>query len=491
MSVVVASVALLAGAPQVLAAAPWSAPQTISGAYVARWEPVQTGGLRGFAFKSVDGLLGFTPGGAGVAVLGREAGGRGITQFSGSAGTFGPLTASSLGGVAPSLMALYGRAGMLLGGQANMSGDPRAKLNPDILLDAAITRRSSSGAFTRRQVLAKGVSYANGEFGAATVTALAANAAGDAAAVVSVPVRGSVRVVAHQSRLFVRGRGQSSFRKVADIGIRTVGQSPAALAINTPGDVLVAWDDRTSVRARLITAGGRIGAEQRLGQGGSAFGGRRLVASMDATRRMLVAWMAQRVGEGDYAGGPGIVALAYAPPYGSFRRAQVVQRDLPKGGLRAIGGTAVQAALLRNRGVVVWTGYASGRYAVRTVDISSGRASSPRDLSPPGGAARLQGLAVGPRGGTVVAWSSGATRAVSAPKPPLTLQAVTRAADASAWGPIETVATTDSTGRDFMPSDALVAANPVSGQTVMLWSDPLLGPPNAIPVDYSVRSSPD
>ena len=261
---------------------------------------------------------------------------------------------------------------------------------------------------------------------------------------------------------------------------------PAALAVNTPGDVLVAWDDRTSVRARLIRANGKLGNEQRLGQGGSAFvGGERLVAAMDGTRRMLVAWMAQRIGEGSYAGSPGTVALAYASPYKAFRPAQVVQRNLPTGDLRGITGHAVQAALLRNRGVVVWTGYAGGRYAVRTVDVTSGRATSVRDLSPPAVGARLQGLAVGPRGGTIVAFVTGGQRSSPNPKPPLSLSAITRAADAGTWGAIENVATTGT--EDFIASDALIAADPVSGQGVTAWSDPLQAVPNPIPVKYSVR----
>jgi hypothetical protein len=255
--------------------------------------------------------------------------------------------------------------------------------------------------------------------------------------------------------------------------------------------VLVASDDRESVRARLVRANGKLDGEQRLGEGGSSLGGERLVAAMDGTRRMLVAWMAQSSGETD-AGGPGIVALAYAPPYKPFRAAQVVQRNLPRGYLRGISGKAVQAALLRNRGVVVWTGFAGGRYAVRTVDVTQGRASAPRDLAPSGASAQLRGLAVGPRGGTVVAWASGAVRKIALPKPPLTLQAMARAADATAWGPVENVATTDTGAQDFMASDALIAADPVSGQSVLLWSDPLPAganplPPSPVPVKDSVR----
>jgi hypothetical protein len=348
-------------------------------------------------------------------------------------------------------------------------------MNPDILLDAAVTRGSATGQFTRRQVLAKGI--VAGSVAPALVTALAANPAGDAAVVVSVPVRGRVRVRGYRSCVFVRRHGQSAFKRILAIGRETVGSSPAALAVNGPGDVLVAWDDRTSVRARLISAASKVGREQRLGQGGSAFvHGGRMVAAMDGTRRALVAWMAQRVGEGSYAGSPGIVALAYAPPHGAFAPAQVVQRNLPKGPDRGIVGPAVQTALLGARGVVVWTGYASGRYVVRSVDVTSGRASAPRDLSPAGSDALLRGLAVTSRGGLVAAWSTTIQHRPSA------LYAAARAAGATTWGSIETVT---STGPDPTLGNAVIAASPMSGEAVLLWSDPL--PPGIAAVQDHLR----
>jgi hypothetical protein len=313
------------------------------------------------------------------------------------------------------------------------------------------------------------------------VTALDANAAGDAAAVVSIPVRGRVRVAGYKSWLFTRRRGAASFRKRLQIGRQTVGMSPAALDLNGSGDVLVAWDDREDVRARTITASGTIGREQRLGQGGSAdvFGGR-MSAAIDPTRRMLVAWVAQRVGQGNNAGSPGLVALAYASPSRSFGRAQILQRDLPTGANRAILGPGVRATLLRDRGVVVWSGFAGGRFAVRAVDVVSGRARAASTLSPSTVDARLRGLAVGPRGGLVATWSSTGAAGPG-------LFAVPRAPGAPTWAAAENVVTT-AAGDAGLPGDAPVAADPVSGVTVALWSDPLpTGPPAPIPVRFATR----
>ena len=479
---------------------PWSNPQVLAGGHLGSWESVGAPANSAVAFKEVRGLLGFTPGGAGIAIVATDGGGRGIAAFSGSTGTFGAVRASAFGGVLPSQMALFGREGILVAGAADAKGDPIDKRS-ETLLDAAVTRGTRSGGFSRRQVLAHGVGeivrrgVTTGSAAAAVVIALAADPGGDAAAVVSVPVRGRTRVAGFQARLFIRRRGQSSFSRIADIGPRSVGRSPAALALNGPGDVLVAWDDRESVRARVVTAGGRIGREQRLGQGGSAWvGGSRMTASIDASRRMLVAWLAQRVGEGAYAGSPGIVAFAYAPPYGGFKPAQVLQRNLPKGANRAVGVPGVVASILRDRGVVAWNGYVDGRLAVRAADVSSGRASTARDLSPAGTDARLGGLAAGPRGGVAVNWWTSARQGTT-PVPPAGIYARARAAGTTAWGPLEPLATLAPAG--YVPANLPLAVDPVSGRAVMLWSDaPVFGTPGGtrpaqVPARYSVRASPD
>jgi hypothetical protein len=469
---------------------PWSASQTVPGGYLARWD-TPTGGV---LHTSAD-LFGFTPGGAGYAVLGDDKGGQGFTVFDASTGAFRPLRSSTFGGVKPALMAAYGREQVILAGGASAPADRRSPLNADVLLDAAATRGTVGGGFSIRQVLARGViTHFRGSVRTiepATVTALAANPAGDAAVVVAVPVRGHISVLGFRSRLFVRRHGQSTFRKVADIGARTVGRSPAVVAVNGSGDVLVAWDDRQSVRARVVSAGGHLGTEQRLGRGGSAWvGASRMAASIDGTHRMLVAWLAQRVGEGNYAGSPGIVAYAYASPHKPFAAAKVVQSGLPKGFDRGIGAPGVQATLLRTDAVVVWTGYSAGRFTVRSVNVTSGRPSAPVDLSPAGADASLQGSSVGPAGGVVVAWASSA-RSGTTPAPPPGVYARVRPAGATTWGALETITTM--VGGDFVPGGVPLAANPVTGQAVVLWSDPVTAAftPAPLTTHSSVRRNPD
>ncbi|MBJ7520115.1 MAG: hypothetical protein JHC84_10500 [Solirubrobacteraceae bacterium] len=472
------------GAASATAAPPWSDPQVVAGGYLAQWAPVNAG----LAFQPADAHLGFTAGGAGFTVLGRSAGGLGYSRFSGSRGAFGTVTRSTFRSVTPNEMALFGRSGVVLAGAATAPSDRKAE-RTGRPLDVAVTRGNVTGDFSVRQVLARGFLAKPGTLAdsrAAVVTALAANAGGDVAVAVSVPVVGRTRVVGYRSRLFIRRRTSGLFKRVMDFGAQTVGSSPVALAVSGPGDVLVAWDDRTAVRARMVSARGTIGAEQRLGTGGSAFLGspnRRITAAIDGTRRMLVAWVAQRVGEGNFAGSPGLVALNTAAPGKTFGRQQTLERNLSQGSDRAILGVAVQAAIVRDRGIVAWTGADANRFAVRTADVTSGRAGAPRALSAPGASSRLQGLVVGPRGGAAIVWvteSGDRGHFASA-----------RAAGASSWGPTETITTAGDTAA---LQEARVAASPVSGDVVTLIGDPtptgtqpVAGP---IPVRSSVRSAP-
>lgn len=472
------------------AAPPWSDPQPVAGAYIAQWSTI--GG--GLALQAVDGQLGFTPGGVGFTVLGRSAGGLGYARFAGSRGAFGTVTGSSFRSVVPSEMALFGRSGVVLAGQGVAGSDQRAP-GGGVPLDAAVTRGNVTGDYPSRQVLARGFVPKPGVLAdtkAAVVTALAANQGGDVAAVVSVPVAGKTRAAGFRSRLFVRRRTSGLFRKVMDFGRQTVGSSPSALSLNGAGDVLVAWDDREAVRARMISARGTIGKEQRLGTGGSAFLGSRrtrIAASIDSTRRMLVAWMAQRVGEGNYAGSPGTVAVAAAAPGKPFGGQQIVERNLPKGADRGVLGHGVQVAMLRDRGVVAWTGSVGGTFVVRTADVTSGKVGAPRQLSGAGTASRLQGLVVGPHGGAVIVWVT----QTGAAGTPAGHYAAARAAGSSAWGAAETITTTgDTSGL----TDAPVAASPVSGEVLVLVNDvipegvgvvPSVGP---MPVRLSVRAAP-
>lgn len=474
-------VAATAIAPSARAAAPWGEPQLVPGAHVTAWEPDPRAG--GLVLTGMVPQLGFTQDGTGFAVLGAAAGGRGFARFDGPQGAFPPLTPAALGGVDPTAMTLVGRSGVVLAGGGDTAADQRSATG--MRYDAVVARGTVAGAAFSRQVIAKGLPS---QARAAVVTALAANASGDIAVAVSVPVMGARNVVGSRARLYVRRRGTSRFRRVVEFARQVTGATPAALAVNPAGDVLLAWDNRTSVRARLITARGTVGAEQRLGTGGSAFtGGPRIVAAMDATRRMVVAWLAQRLTEGGFAGRPGIIALAAAAPGAPFGAQQTLERGLPTGaGAGVPGASPVHTAIVRDRAVVAWTGRENRQFVVRTADVVGGRVRGIRRLSAPGQRSRLEGLTVGPRGGHVVVW---ATR-TGTPG----FFAAARASGTQAWGPTEIV----TTGGDVAGvARTAVAARPVSGEVVVLVSDPvpMAGeppPPPAgpIPVRSVVRAAP-
>ena len=170
-------------------------------AIFASWEPVRFPGAppnSASRSRRSRGPLGFTPGGAGIAIVATDSGGRGLAGFSGSTGRFGAVRASTFGGVVPSLMALYGREGVLVAGAADAKGDAFDKRTEQTPLDAAVSRGTRSGTFSRHQVLARTAwapivrrGVTTGYAAAAVVIALAANPAGIAAAVVSVPVTGA------------------------------------------------------------------------------------------------------------------------------------------------------------------------------------------------------------------------------------------------------------------------------------------------------------
>jgi hypothetical protein len=97
----------------------------------------------GGALHAFPGLLGFTPGATGFAVLGDDRGGRGYTTFDATTGSFRPLRSSRFLGVDPTLMAVYGRDGVLLAGGADGPGDRRSPLNAQVPLNVAAARAPS------------------------------------------------------------------------------------------------------------------------------------------------------------------------------------------------------------------------------------------------------------------------------------------------------------------------------------------------------------
>ena len=409
--------------------------------------------------------FGFTPGGVGVAIVGPDE----LLRFPAD-GVFGSPQATGLGSLNGVRMALFGRGRVVLGGARGTS--------------AEIAFGSVGGKFGRPQTVARGASQET-----TRVVALAANAAGKTAAVVMAGRRPNS--MSADQWLVVREPGGSSFRRVVTLvkGL-TWPRGDQAVTVNANGDVLAAWDDGSSVRALIVRADGRVGRVQRLGVG--AGGGSRISVALDPTRRAVVLWMALGVGEGLDGFGPGTVHVAYAKPGKTFARARQLDSGLPSGerSASATPSLPVNVVLLRDRAQLAWTGYADGRYLVRAADIgASGTVSGQQTLSPPDTDAILLGMSAGPRGGVVVAWFNGLAGWLPSRQPQAStpgFYAAARSATAATFGatePIEQVPTV--TDAYTFTSPPLLATNPISGQTVLLWS--LTLPAGQDALHYAIR----
>ena len=130
--------------------------------------------------------------------------------------------------------------------------------------------------------------------------------------------------------LIVRRHG-SSFGRPIKLAPRT-NTVFGAVAINARGDVLAVWErplhgstGTRGIYARERTADGRLGSTRRLGTSAPA---PKISAALGDGRRAVVAWVSQRVSEGD-AGSPAMIRAAIAAPGERFgpasRRLEVVE----------------------------------------------------------------------------------------------------------------------------------------------------------------------
>ena len=203
--------------------------------------------------------------------------------------------------------------------------------------------------------------------------ALAVNAAGDAAMVYPVCRSGCSRALVY---LAVRKHGSStiSSTRVFD------GSGPmprVAAAVNERGDALAVWTTASEIRARVRTLGGKLRGSQRVGPIARGTVGSP-TASLSKHRGELVGWLSQAVHEGD--AGPGIVYAGQARDGGSFSTPARLA-DIPPalGSAAFLGDTGVRVRFdPRGRRLLMWTGFESDRFVVRSAELlgaaNSGRA---------------------------------------------------------------------------------------------------------------------
>jgi hypothetical protein len=175
--------------------------------------------------------------------------------------------------------------------------------------------------------------------------------------------------------------------------------------------LLVVWEDNHQIYARHLGPTGRAGSVHRIGDGVQS----QLQAAIDDTGRLEVAWETQRVSEGD-AATPAIVRFATAAPGHGFGPQRTIETVGATGTGRYVSAPGVRLVVDGpGRSLLAWTGFESGHFVVRAVDVIGGHRGAPQTLSPTSEDAVLGDAAARADGSAVVAWRSGVAGADPAP----------------------------------------------------------------------------
>ena len=248
-----------------------------------------------------------------------------------------------------------------------------------------------------------------------------------------------------------------------------------SVAVNASGDVLAAWDRSGTIESRLYSASSRRWAA--VSELGKVTAAMHLSVALGADHRAIVAWVDQRVSEGNTGQAATVWATARSASRGFLEPAKQLEAypdtTIP-------GGTVIKAAYTSDgRGIIAW----SGRNAVRAALVNGRSIHAPQDLGPASpdesqGDPGLYALAVSPNGQAivtmVVAVDSGHNQVLAAPL----------ASGASAFGPAETV----SAPLPFLHQPS-AAFDPKTGNAVVAWQvPPQGGAPNR--VEMSQRPAP-
>ncbi len=238
------------------------------------------------------------------------------------------------------------------------------------------------------------------------------------------------------------------------------------VAVGARGDVLVAWDARGVVQARLRRPGRRsFGSTDTIRSQDAFFA--TLRAAVTPNGRAVVAWAAQKLTEG---GGPepGFVQAAVRPAgQARFREAQLLEQ-VPT---TVVVGTASLALEPDGAALLAWSGREGNASLVKVARTdAAARFGTPVAVSPPDDGTLVPLAAVGPGGDAVVAW-------FGAPDNDSALFASARPAG-GAFGPPEVVG-----GVDERVSAAALAYAPNSGFPTAVWSA-RVGPDGpGVPID--------
>jgi hypothetical protein len=226
---------------------------------------------------------------------------------------------------------------------------------------------------------------------------LAANDRGDVAVAYLQRIRGGRRAVTLADRRpggrfaaprIVAGRGRGAFAVTVALGAR--------------GDLVVAWQRRRWVEARVRRAGGRLGPVQRLGP--AVAQDTRLHAAVAPSGAVWVAWDAQLTTEGGTSG-PFTIRVAMRPAGArTFRPARVLERNEGRASAESRVDLALDPA---GAAFVAWSSSdgasARARLATFTAD---GQTAIIRTLSQPGYDASVRDVATSQQPGeALVVWA--------------------------------------------------------------------------------------
>jgi hypothetical protein len=417
--------ALVASAPGIAAAAaPWSPAQPIAGTANA--------GMPHVVFtRAGHGLVAYWTNAAAPrrtgTLRGAQTAGPGIF---GPARTLGRLNLTALGTYGSDRVIAFGTTGSRHPRPAVAFGSPDAGFGPAKALGPGSDGQLIDGAVNDR---------------------------GDAAALL---------LVGRTPYLATRRAGHAFGRAVR------LGRGPTisgAVAVDARGDVLVVWERPLSgvigtrgIYARVRTSHGELSKTRRLG---TAVPFVSISAALDDSRRAVVAWLGQRVSEGD-VGSPATIKFAAAQPGQPFGPEHTVEVVDVTGTGRYATAPGVRAAIgADGRALLTWTGYEDGRFVVRAAPLSDGVLGEAQIVSDPSTDSVLAALSTGPRGEAVVLARQG-IRGNDPTSASVTLTAAARAAGQATFGPLEIVHASSS---DI--EEPGVAFDPIHDSAVAVWSD--------------------
>ena len=390
-----------------LADAPWTTPTTVPG---------------GFGYRA---QLVFTKSGQ-AALVTDAPGSRTLIAAVGDDGRPGTPRTLSL---SSALLTAYGNGAIAVAGTRTATTAAQARSAPVELWTG---------------IPAHGIATVRALPGTAGQQLFALTGNGDTVALVTATATG-------QRERIVWVRHGGTLRRVLTIRVGSRARG-ATVAVGAKGDILVVWEDNHTIYSRHRGASGRWAAVHKLGPGVQSS----LQAVVDGSGRQEVAWMSQRVSEGD--GGNATIFHTSAARGHGFTKPVVVGTDAPTGSGRYVAAPGVRlVASGTDSSVLALTVYDGAHFRTAVANAVGGRMQTPQLVSPDGEDDVLADLGYARAGGTLVLWRSGT--AGHDPNGPQRLYAGVRAAGTFAFGAPELVSNPAQT----VPETAYGAVDPRTG----------------------------